>query len=147
MNFTLPTILVLDDEPDLLELLSALLTSADYRMQAVQTADDMERYLREAELPVLFVLDLLLSGSSGDELARHLKEAGRTRDVPILMISAHPSAEREARAAGADAFLAKPFDIDEFLSLVSSLLARPQAEPIAAKDQERTQPELLPSSE
>lgn len=147
MNFTLPTILVLDDEPDLLELLSALLTSADYRMQAVQTADDMERYLREAELPVLFVLDLLLSGSSGDELARHLKEAERTHDVPILMISAHPSAEREARAAGADAFLAKPFDIDEFLSLVSSLLARPQAEPIAAKDQERTQPELLPSSE
>lgn len=147
MNFTLPTILVLDDEPDLLELLSALLTSADYRMQAVQTADDMERYLREAELPVLFVLDLLLSGSSGDELARHLKEAKRTHDVPILMISAHPSAEREARAAGADAFLAKPFDIDEFLSLVSSLLACPQAEPIAAKDQERTQPELLPSSE
>ncbi len=147
MNTSLPAILVLDDEPDLLELLSILLTGAGYRVQTVQTADDMERYFQEGELPVLFVLDLLLSGSHGGELVRHLKEAERTRDMPILMVSAHPGAEQEARAGGADAFLAKPFDIDEFLSLVSSLLDRQKAEPIEAKDQEMTEPGLLTSPE
>ncbi len=123
MNTMQSTILVLDDEPDLLELLSVLLTGAGYKVHTAQTAEDMEIYLKEKNLPDLLVFDLLLAGSHGGELVRHLKEDEHTRDVPILMVSAHPSAEQEADEHGADAFLPKPFNIDEFLALVASLLA------------------------
>ena len=123
MNTTQPTILVLDDEPDLLELLSVLLTGAGYQVYTTQTAEGMEIYLKEGSLPDLLVLDLLLAGSHGGELVCHMKADERTQDIPILIISAHPSAEQEAHVRGADAFLAKPFDIDEFLALVESLLA------------------------
>lgn len=145
MNTMPQEILVLDDEPDLLELLSTLLSVAGYHVQAVQTAGEMQHYLGEGGLPSLFVLDLLLAGSHGGELVRHLKDDERTRDIPILMVSAHPGAEMEARACGADAFLAKPFDIDELQALAASLVARPQVEPIGAKDQEGTEPDLLAS--
>src|SRR5215472_14191127 len=118
MNTSPPMILVLDDEPDLLEFLSVLLSDEGYQVQTVQTADDLKRSLQEGVLPALFVLDLLLSGSDGRGLVQRLKDEERTHDVPILMVSAHPSAEREASAAGADAFLSKPFEIDEFLAVV-----------------------------
>jgi CheY-like chemotaxis protein len=147
MNNSQLTILVLDDEPDLLELLSALLSVAGYQVQAVQTAGELQHYLGEGGLPSLFVLDLLLAGSHGGELVCHLKDDERTRGIPILMISAYPNAEREARAGGADAFLAKPFDIDEFLALVASLLARHQEEQLLDLHMERTQSDLLTSAE
>ncbi len=73
---------------------------------------------------------------------RRLKDDIRMRSVPILMVPAHPGAERETHTRGADAFLAKPFEIDEFLSLVASLLARQQAEQTVANDQERNQSDL-----
>ena len=123
MNTTQSTILVLDDEPDLLELLSVLLTSAGYRVHTAQTAEEMEIYIKEKNLPDLLILDLLLAGSHGGDLVRNLKAGERTRNIPILMISAHPSVEQEAHKHGANAFLFKPFDIDEFLALVESLLA------------------------
>ena len=122
MNTRQSTILVLDDEPDLLELLSALLTSAGYKVHTAQTAEDMQIFLKEKNLPDLLVLDLLLAGSYGGELVRILKADQHTRNIPILMISAHPSVEQAAHEHGADAFLSKPFDIDEFLALVESLL-------------------------
>ena len=124
MDNSQSTILVLDDEPDLLELLSALLTGASYHVHTAQTAEDMEIYLKEKKLPDLLVLDMLLAGSHGGDLVRNLKAGVHTRNIPILVISAHPGAEQEARARGADAFLSKPFDIDTFLALVKSLLVQ-----------------------
>ena len=145
MNTSPSAILVLDDEPDLLELLSALLSGAGYRVQTVQTVDDFESWLENGDLPSLFVLDLLLAGSHGGELVRHLKGEERTQGIPILMVSAHPDAEREAWDGGADAFLAKPFDIEEFLGLVAALLAHHQEEQLTDQHLERTQPDLLTS--
>jgi DNA-binding response OmpR family regulator len=147
MNTSPPIILVLDDEPDLLEFLSVLLADEGYQVQTVQTADDLERTLQEGVLPALFVLDLLLSGSDGRGLVQRLKDEERTRDVPILMASAHPSADREANAAGADAFLSKPFEIDEFLAVVAVLLSRQQGGSLSEKDQGETQPSLPASHE
>ncbi len=145
MNNSQSTILVLDDEPDLLELLSAILTGAGYYVQSVQTAEDMESSLKEGNLPNLLILDLLLAGNHGGELVHHLKDDENTRDIPILMVSAHPSAEKEAHARGADAFLAKPFDVDDFLALVESLLANQK--PVSADNKDQTKPpsELLNS--
>ncbi|MCC6793074.1 MAG: response regulator, partial [Thermomicrobiales bacterium] len=73
-------------------------------------------------LPDLIVLDVLLSGRDGRAICRTLKSREETRHVPIVMISAHPDAERSVREVGADAFVAKPFSVDHLLDTISSLI-------------------------
>ncbi len=63
----------------------------------------------------MILLDVLLSGKDGREIVKYLKSQDETRYIPVIMFSAHPSAEETARKAGADDFIAKPFDIDELL--------------------------------
>jgi DNA-binding response OmpR family regulator len=110
-----------DDEPDIALVLTTTFEDAGYRVVAVERGDDLEHVLA-ADTPDLILLDMLLSGRDGREIARHLKTQQATRHIPILMLSAHPSAEQEARAAGADDFLAKPFDLDVLLAKVDACL-------------------------
>ncbi|HEV2459609.1 MAG TPA: response regulator transcription factor [Ktedonobacterales bacterium] len=117
------TILVVDDEPDIALVLTTTFEDAGYRVAAVERGDDVERVLT-ADTPDLILLDMLLSGRDGREIVRHLKAQQATRPIPILMLSAHPSAEQEARGAGADDFLAKPFDLDVLLAKVAACLRR-----------------------
>ncbi|MFN8542147.1 MAG: response regulator [Thermomicrobiales bacterium] len=67
---------------------------------------------------------MLLSGKDGRTICRSLKNRPDTRQIPIIMISAHPGAEESVRAVGADAFLAKPWDIGALIALVESCLAQ-----------------------
>jgi CheY-like chemotaxis protein len=110
-------ILVIDDDPDILQAVQFMLEDAGYAVVA-STQGEFLKKLDGTNQPKLILLDVLLSGLDGRDLAKRLKQQGTTRDIPIIMISAHPSAEKTALAAGADAFLAKPFDIDTMLRLV-----------------------------
>jgi DNA-binding response OmpR family regulator len=67
-------------------------------------------------------VDVLLSGKDGREIVRYLKSQEETKHIPIIMFSAHPSSEETAREAGANDFLAKPFEIDELLAKVANYL-------------------------
>jgi DNA-binding response OmpR family regulator len=66
------------------------------------------------------LLDVLLSGKDGRTIARQLKSQEDTKHIPIIMFSAHPSAEQTAREAGADDFIAKPFEIDDLLEKIAA---------------------------
>ncbi len=114
-------ILVVDDEPDILEFLQEILEDEGF---AVTTTDKGEyaENLHNGGLPQLILLDMLLSGKDGREIARHLKKHDETKHIPVIMFSAHPSAEEAARLAGADDFLAKPFEIDELLAKIAQYL-------------------------
>ena len=70
----------------------------------------------------LIVLDVLLSGKDGRAICRKLKSQDETRHIPVVMISAYPDAERSSKEVGADAFVAKPFAIDDVLMTVETLL-------------------------
>lgn len=111
-------ILIVDDEPDIVLVLAAMLQDAGYHVLTPSDGEHLEGMLAR-ELPHLIVLDMLLSGRDGREIARWLKGETGTRHIPILMLSAHPTAAREALAAGADDFLAKPFDLAELLEKVT----------------------------
>jgi DNA-binding response OmpR family regulator len=111
-------ILVVDDEPDILEFLQVILQEEGYIVVATDKGVFVET-LHNGSLPDLIILDVLLSGKDGREIARRLKSQEETRHIPLIMFSAHPGAESTARAAGADDFLAKPFEIDELLSKIS----------------------------
>ena len=111
-------ILVVDDEPDILEFLQELLELEGYSVTTTKKSDYLET-LSNGEMPDLILLDVFLSGKDGRDIVKHLKSQQETRHIPVLMFSAHPSAEETALAAGADAFVAKPFEIDELLAKIA----------------------------
>ncbi len=115
-------ILVVDDEPDILEFLQELLELEGYSVSTTKKSDYLET-LSNGGMPELILLDVFLSGKDGRDIVKHLKSQQATRHIPVIMFSAHPSAEETALAAGADAFIAKPFEIDELLAKIIHYLS------------------------
>lgn len=115
-------ILIVDDEPDIVLTLATILEDAGYAVISTGNGERVEQLI-EAERPDLILLDMLLSGWDGREIARRVKGRQVTRHIPIIMLSAHPVAMQEASAAGADDFLAKPFELDDLLMKVAAHLA------------------------
>lgn len=110
-------VLLIDDNPHILEAIELILATENYEVHVLSQVQHVLRDVKKLK-PSLILLDLLLSGSNGKEVASLLKGTKETKDIPIVMISAHPSAEKAAKQVGADDFLAKPFDIEELLGLV-----------------------------
>ncbi|HEV2656188.1 MAG TPA: response regulator [Ktedonobacteraceae bacterium] len=115
------TILVVDDEPDILEFLQELLELEGYSVTITKKSDYLET-LSNGDLPDLVLLDVFLSGKDGRDIVKHLKSQQKTWHIPVIMFSAHPGAEETALAAGADDFIAKPFEIDELLAKIARYL-------------------------
>ncbi len=114
-------VLVVDDEPDILDFLQIILEDEGYAVLTTDKGEYIER-LHDGSLPDLILLDVLLSGKDGREIARQLKSQEETKHIPVIMLSAHPSAEETVRAAGADDFLAKPFEIDDLVAKVAQYI-------------------------
>jgi DNA-binding response OmpR family regulator len=114
-------ILVVEDEPDILEFLQVILEEEGYAVLTSDKGEFLEQF-DKSNLPDLIIVDVLLSGKDGREIVKHLKSQEETKHIPVIMFSAHPSAEQTAREAGAEDFLAKPFDIDELLAKVAKYL-------------------------
>jgi DNA-binding response OmpR family regulator len=116
------TILVVDDEPPLRELIRVSLGDRF----AFAEAGDADGAWAEAQLrrPDLVVLDIMLPGRSGLELLRQFKADADLARVPVVVLSAWQSETdaRDALDAGADAFFAKPFAPDELARVVDVLL-------------------------
>jgi DNA-binding response OmpR family regulator len=111
-------ILVVDDEPDILEFLQELLEEEGYTVAITDKAEYVEK-LHAGGLPDLILIDVLLAGKDGRKIVKHLKSQEATRHVPVIMFSAHPSADETVRLAGADDFVAKPFELDEVLAKIA----------------------------
>jgi DNA-binding response OmpR family regulator len=118
-----PFILIVDDDPSILDALRFLFEDEGYRVQTSEKGDYAESLRDEnGGLPDLIVLDVLLSGKDGRTICRKLKSQEETQHIPVVMISAYPDAERSSKEVGADAFVAKPFAIDDVLATVAALL-------------------------
>jgi DNA-binding response OmpR family regulator len=118
-----PRVLVVDDDADILDALTFMLEDDGYDVITSEKVDVAEALpVTDGPLPDLIILDVLLSGRDGRVVCQKLKSEPRTQDVPVLMISAHPGAEQSVLQAGANAFLAKPFSIDDFLNKVADLI-------------------------
>ncbi len=110
-------ILVVDDDTGILLAVQMLLEDEGYAVIVSDKGDMIEQVVQENH-PDLLLLDMLLSGKDGREITRHLKSQTTTCSIPIILFSAHPSLYREASAAGADDYLAKPFKIEELLAKI-----------------------------
>jgi len=120
----MPSILVVDDDPNLLRMLRRGLTLAGYAVRAAEDGEAAMRMLVEEE-PDLLVLDVMLPEPlDGLELTRRLRAGGS--DVPIIMLTARDKvADKVAGfASGADDYLPKPFAFEELLARGGALLRR-----------------------
>ncbi len=114
-------ILVADDDPAIVDALRMMLEEEGYDVE-IQGNGDAVQNMR-APFPDLLLLDIWLSGMDGRTICRQLKGQTRTRHIPIIIISANKDTRTIAREAGADAFLTKPFEIDDLLTLVAQYTA------------------------
>jgi CheY-like chemotaxis protein len=128
-NSIAKTILVVDDDSDIVLALEVMLQDAGYQVVSASNGDSLHDLILRGDLPDLILLDMLLSGRDGREIARQPNAQESTQRIPILMLSAHPAAEHEAKheakAVGADGFVAKPFEIDDLLAAVQTIIGMP----------------------
>lgn len=123
------TVLVVDDEPDIREVIRFALEGSNFRVLEAGHADDARKLLL-AENPDLVLLDWMLPGRSGLELAQQLKQNSKTRAVPIIMVSARGEEEDRVKGleTGADDYIAKPFSPREMVARVNAVLRRSRPE-------------------
>jgi two-component system alkaline phosphatase synthesis response regulator PhoP len=121
MNAEASKVLIIDDDDDIALMIKMVLASEGFNATVCSTAFNFPHVPVEGK-PNLIVMDMLLAGKDGRELCRKLKQEEATKNVPVLMMSAHPDAERSCRSAGADDFLIKPFEIKNLLIKAKRLL-------------------------
>jgi DNA-binding response OmpR family regulator len=117
-------ILVVDDDPDLGEMLKLMLEYKGYDVTLSERAEKAEEILRNNTID-LVIMDMLLSGANGVDVCARLKQNSASH-MPIMMISAHPNAKEICISAGADDFISKPFDMHDMLSKVNYLINKEQ---------------------
>lgn len=114
-------ILIVEDDPLSMKLYNDLVAARGYQvLRATDGAVGLQ--LAREHHPDLILLDVKLPEVSGIEVTKALKSDPRTKDVPILVITAWPTTERAARLSGCDAFLMKPVPMSELWHAIESLL-------------------------
>ncbi|MCB1908360.1 MAG: phosphate regulon transcriptional regulator PhoB [Rhodocyclaceae bacterium] len=119
------TILVVEDEPAIQQLLSATLTRAGHDVIRADDGEHAMRLLNEA-LPDLVLLDWMLPGRSGIDIARRLRTEERTRAIPIIMLTARGDEQDKVSGleVGADDYVTKPFSPRELIARIKAVLRR-----------------------
>jgi two-component system phosphate regulon response regulator PhoB len=121
-------ILVVDDEKDILELVAYNLQRNGYDVLTA-TSGDAALEIASSKIPDLILLDLMLPGMSGTEVARRLKSDNRTANIPIIMLTAK-SEETDVVVGltlGADDYVTKPFSMKILLARLSTVLRRTES--------------------
>lgn len=122
---TTADILLVEDEPAIQELLAFNITQCGFRAIKAQDATSAYAQINRA-LPDLILLDWMLPGTSGVEIARKLRADSRTRDIPIIMLTARTE-ERDkilGLESGADDYITKPFSPRELMARIRAVLRR-----------------------
>lgn len=119
------SVLVVEDEPAVQELIAVHLERAGYRVLRSGNVTEARALVRQA-VPDLVLLDLMLPGASGLSFARELRSERRTREVPIIVVTARGEEQDKVAGleAGADDYLTKPFSPRELLARIKAVLRR-----------------------
>jgi sigma-B regulation protein RsbU (phosphoserine phosphatase) len=117
-------VLIVDDTPANLRLLSQMLAEQGYHVRPVPDGA-LALAAIQAELPDIILLDIRMPGMNGYEVCEHLKENAHTRDIPVIFISALDATQDKVRAfaAGGEDYVTKPFHVEEVLARVGTHLA------------------------
>lgn len=117
------SILVIDDNPQNLKLMRLLLTDEGYEVSTAADAEAALQMLDDVE-PRAILMDIQLPGMDGLELTRRLKGDDRRRDIVVIALTAYAMKgdEEKAIAAGCDAYVTKPVDMDSLVALLARVV-------------------------
>lgn len=113
-------IFIADDDPDILEILSLMLRTNRYNVQASTNANDIFKY--QEDLPDLILLDIWMSGLDGREICKRLKENKLTKKIPVIFVSANSNIEEITHQYKAQGYIAKPFEMKKLLKEIDVVL-------------------------
>lgn len=125
---TVPTVLIVDDEPQIRRVMRTTLTSQGYAVVEAKTGEEALEKLR-SDHPGLILLDVNLPGVSGLEVCREIRQSS---DVPIIMLTVRNTERDKVQAldAGADDYVVKPFGAQELLARIRAALRRSAPEEV-----------------
>ena len=120
-------IAVIDDEPDIVELVTIHLKKAMFKVKGFSDAESFYRFLDE-KIPDLIILDLMLPDADGLEICKYLKKEDKFSSIPIIMLTAKGDETDKILGLefGADDYVTKPFSPRELVARVKAILRRRQ---------------------
>jgi len=119
-----PTILVVDDDPDLQKLVRTYLSLEGYKMRAALKRDDILAALRQQPPPDLVLLDVQLPDANGFDILDRMRHHPALKSMPVIMLTAEATRESVLRGlrGGADGYVTKPFEPDMLITAVKAVL-------------------------
>lgn len=114
------TIMIADDDPGIVDAIEMLLEFEGYDVRSTVNGGAVLEMTEN--LPDVLLLDIWMSGDDGRDICKKLKQDNATRNMPVIMMSASRDIKQSAMEAGADDFLAKPFEMNELLIKIKSQL-------------------------
>ncbi|MEO6508371.1 MAG: response regulator [Patescibacteria group bacterium] len=112
---------IIDDDKGILEVTQIVLQDAGLTVKTIECERELDEALK-GELPNVILLDIMIAGIEGTEVAKRLKSDQKTKHIPIIMMSANTDLPEKAKIAGADSFIKKPYDIYDLEKKVKSYL-------------------------
>lgn len=106
------SILICDDDAGILDVTTMILQDKGYHVTALHNCHDIMAKIEKLK-PAVILLDLWMPDVNGEEVTRALKNNKKTKDIPVIIISASKDTKKVAENAGANDFICKPFDIED----------------------------------
>jgi DNA-binding response OmpR family regulator len=120
----MPKVLIIDDDKDLLDVTTCLLNKKGYEVAVCDNLEDAIKII-ESFNPQLIVLDVFLNDIDGLDICRKFKSYPETKHIPIIIFSSYPNmGETAIFEYGADDFISKPFEVDELIAKMHSVLSQ-----------------------
>lgn len=124
-------VFISEDDDGIVDLIQVLLEERGYQVLSCMSCDDPFSSI-DAFDPQIAILDLWMPKVSGEEITRYIRSHPRLKDIPVVILSASRDIVRIAQEIGATTHLPKPFDINEFESLVERLLSESSSQTTSA---------------
>jgi|KBSSwiS6_1023812.scaffolds.fasta_scaffold00488_3 DNA-binding response OmpR family regulator len=112
-------VLVVDDDQDILTLVEMVLSMNNFKVEAISRWEEIKNKI-ESFQPDLILLDVALIGADGREICKQIKTASDTKNIPVILFSAHADVADSLDESMAQGFIAKPFEISHLVETLRS---------------------------